>query len=410
MNKLIITGNGFDLAHKLPTSYADLIKWFWNNICKNFEKKLFSNLYYFNPKFKSRFEHIESLDNSSEIIHKVINGENCDGKINVNHSDSFLLQIGKEDFCKYNNSFFKYINETLNSNVYWVYIEMCYYKMLTDIRLRSDNSIRNIIDLNNQFEQVKNLFEYYLEDVVLPMINSDEFLNTEIQQLFLPEIGGTSYITLNNEKYFSEFNLKYLDELKENVQNVTLFNNMQTRNEANFDKLPKLLFLDFNYTNTIECYEKKIYNELYSDIKTIKIHGEISNDSNPINFGFGDEMDAQYKVLENYNDNEYLKNIKSFHYFYNQNYRDLMNWIELGNYQIIIMGHSCGLSDRTLLNTLFEHEKCASIKFFYYKNETGDNYIDIVQNISRHFNDKKVMRNKIVNKSLTKPLPQNRYN
>ena len=71
------------------------------------------------------------------------------------------------------------------------------------------------------------------------------------------------------------------------------------------------------------------------------------------------------------------------------------------------MGHSCGLSDRVMLNTIFEHENCRSIKIFYHKKKDGtDNYSDIVQNISRHFKEKSLMRRKIVNKSLSIPLPQ----
>jgi hypothetical protein len=71
------------------------------------------------------------------------------------------------------------------------------------------------------------------------------------------------------------------------------------------------------------------------------------------------------------------------------------------------MGHSCGLSDRVLLNTVFEHKNCKSIKIFFHEQENGiDNYTDIVQNISRHFDDKKLMRSKIVNKLLCEPLPQ----
>ena len=29
MNRLVIIGNGFDLAHGLKTSYADFINWYW---------------------------------------------------------------------------------------------------------------------------------------------------------------------------------------------------------------------------------------------------------------------------------------------------------------------------------------------------------------------------------------------
>ncbi|KPE51056.1 hypothetical protein AOB46_12435 [Chryseobacterium indologenes] len=142
------------------------------------------------------------------------------------------------------------------------------------------------------------------------------------------------------------------------------------------------------------------------------IHGQISDVRNPINFGFGDEMDDHYKILENTGDNAFLKNIKSFMYFNNSNYRNLLNWIESNDFQIFIMGHSCGLSDRTLLNTLFEHNNCKSIKIFYHQKDDGtDNFTELSQNISRHFNKKSMMREKVVDKSISKPLPQNvRYN
>lgn len=51
------------------------------------------------------------------------------------------------------------------------------------------------------------------------------------------------------------------------------------------------------------------------------------------------------------------------------------------------MGHSCGNSDRTLLNALFEHKNRVSVKPFYDEKPDGtDNYIEIIQNISRNFN------------------------
>ena len=69
------------------------------------------------------------------------------------------------------------------------------------------------------------------------------------------------------------------------------------------------------------------------------------------------------------------------------------------------MGHSCGNSDRTLLNTLFEHRNCVSIKPYYHLKEDGtDNYIELIQNISRNFNDMQLMRDRVVNKSYCRPL------
>ena len=36
MNRLVLIGNGFDLAHGLKTSYADFINWYWDQRVKGF--------------------------------------------------------------------------------------------------------------------------------------------------------------------------------------------------------------------------------------------------------------------------------------------------------------------------------------------------------------------------------------
>ena len=87
------------------------------------------------------------------------------------------------------------------------------------------------------------------------------------------------------------------------------------------------------------------------------------------------------------------------------NYRKVLDFIESEPYQILIMGHSCGNSDRTLLNTLFEHKNCVSIKPYYHQiDKEHDDYIKIIQNISRNFTDMKLMRDRVVNKTYCEPL------
>jgi hypothetical protein len=81
------------------------------------------------------------------------------------------------------------------------------------------------------------------------------------------------------------------------------------------------------------------------------------------------------------------------------NYRKAMQFMDAEPYQVFNMGHSCGSSDRTLLNTLFEHKNCVSIKPYYFKDGEKDNYLDIVQNISRNFTNTKLMRDRVVNKT-----------
>jgi len=139
--------------------------------------------------------------------------------------------------------------------------------------------------------------------------------------------------------------------------------------------------------------------------ESIHIHGELNNPENPIIFGYGDELGDDYAAIEKTNDNNYLENVKSIKYSETNNYKRLLEFIDSDTYQIFIFGHSCGISDRTLLNTLFEHKNCVSIKPYYHKKADGtDNYSDLTRNISRNFTDKRMMREKVVNKMYCEPL------
>ena len=118
-------------------------------------------------------------------------------------------------------------------------------------------------------------------------------------------------------------------------------------------------------------------------------------------------MDEKYQQLQALNENECLKNIKSIKYLESNNYRRVLRFLEAAPFQVLIMGHSCGNSDRTLLNTIFEHRNCISIKPYYHKRKNGtNNYLDIVQNISRNFTNMKLMRDRVVNKTYCEALPQ----
>ena len=108
---------------------------------------------------------------------------------------------------------------------------------------------------------------------------------------------------------------------------------------------------------------------------------------------------------EQKNDNMYLENIKSINYLKTRNNKEVLNFINSDKYQVYIMGHSCSISDKTLLNTLFEHENCLSIKVFYHNIGNGtDNHSDIASNISRNFTKKNLFIERIVPKEDSEPL------
>lgn len=159
------------------------------------------------------------------------------------------------------------------------------------------------------------------------------------------------------------------------------------------------MLLNFNYTNTPQRYM-----EFHPNVTINYIHGHL-DDPKSVIFGYGDELDKEFPRLKEEYDNECLRHAKSINYLESDNYRKMLEFIESEPFQVVIMGHSCGTSDRTLLNTIFEHPNCFSIKPYYYINDKGkDNYQELVQNISRNFTDMKLMRDRVVNKEYCEPL------
>lgn len=66
------------------------------------------------------------------------------------------------------------------------------------------------------------------------------------------------------------------------------------------------------------------------------------------------------------------------------------------------MGHSCGLSDRTMFKEIFEHQNCKSIRLFHYNGDFHDKTI----NVSKHFSNKGHMRKLIVDRKASDAFPQ----
>lgn len=99
-------------------------------------------------------------------------------------------------------------------------------------------------------------------------------------------------------------------------------------------------------------------------------------------------MDPEYVNFELYRNDDLFKYIKSFNYLQFSHYRNLMEFIDNDNFQVQIFGHSCGMSDRTLLKAVFEHENCISIKPFYYGVKESNDFEKKSYSISCHFKSK----------------------
>lgn len=410
MNKLVIVGNGFDLAHGLPTSYRHFINSFWENLKQNFENEFTQNLVYTNPNY---FKAVSGeYKNFKEFLENLkAYAEEYGYRYEENTFECYTDNSRFHPIFQFKNDLFKKIN--IKSIKNWVDIENEYYLELKRISKdeRGETAKNLSVKLNAEFDSIKSLLNEYLK---FKVENSFDLLNGRILHFdYLTKIFEIRprYLTetRDRENFLKEFSkedhyelIDLDDKISEADKNGTLHKIL-----GSGQVIYQTVFLNFNYTNSLLKYIEILNSTSYGyhlKASEIAIHGKLDD----MNFGFGDEMDNDYKLIEDLNENEFLKNLKSFKYLQNSNYKDLLDYIDSDKFQVYIMGHSCGLSDRTLLNTIFEHDNCRSIKVFYHQREDGtDNFTEIIQNISRHFNDKKMMRAKVVNKSLCSPLPQN---
>lgn len=367
MNRLVLIGNGFDLAHGLNTRYENFISWYWN-------------------QWRHRLLHGQKREESDGLcsftlkdnIHLAMWGYVW--RYHFKKEDPFepwdnikvvSTAMGDRNLCDYTMSpFLQRICKSVATKK-WVDIENEYYSLLTEEKMSLDKGFifPDYKELNSHLDILKNQLIEYL-------------------------------------KFESEKKTIVIKEIKDKIYRPILKREIAVGSNAYYDYITedekppsRIMILNFNYTKTPELYISK---KDYATI--IYIHGRL-DDPDSVIFGYGDELDGGFQKLKDMNENECLRHIKSIRYLESDNYRRMLEFIESAPFQICIMGHSCGNSDRTLLNTLFEHHNCVSVKPYYYKEDDGtDHYLDMVQNICRNFTDMKLMRNRVVTKVYSEPL------
>jgi len=369
LNRIILIGNGFDLAHGLKTSYRDFIAAFWREELKKTNQYKYlkplsegrKSCYLFEDDFiKVKLENlvvnIDDLDNEEKSYGKCAGKTKDEIQKKENELDNTIASF-KRKISEYKNGFLEDIEQAIHLNN-WVDIEELYYKKLVRCAKQELDS-PNDVGLSSPVKKLNKDFEA---------------ISFELE--------------------------KYLSSLDKPEKKDTIAKHLER------DKPEKVLFLSFNYTNTESLYatqdEKGVAKE-----KVIHIHGELNNPKNKMIFGYGDELAKNFTEMENLNNNCFFENTKSVKYAETNNYSELEEFLQEGDYEIFIFGHSCGNSDRTLLNLLFEKGiekgfrsgKCRSIKIFYHQREDGtDDYSEKTQNIFRNFEIKANYRNLVKDK------------
>ena len=204
INRIILIGNGFDLAHGLRTSYRDFINWLWNGVgtsCSTTNGSFFENNFVGTSvpglQMLSRIFITKKHPYTYNKVKEVIEDYRAMGGI-----ITFAIK----------NKFLEYISE-INDNVGWVDIENAYYQKLKEcIKAHQDEKERHqaVEKLNREFEDIKNALEDYLPK------------HTEKQRVEYPDHVGdciiedfryTDFNTMGQEE-LNNYEWRYLQQLK----------------------------------------------------------------------------------------------------------------------------------------------------------------------------------------------------
>ena len=328
MNRLVIIGNGFDLSLGLKTSYNHfLTNYIQKLVVELFEKSKFSREIVSDPKLGNTFQTEDDLILIKIPEYFLINPKKSEEYINeIKRIEVFreiIQYISKYGSIKFKSLLLKEIFQSSELKN-WIDIEVLYFDTMISIYRRFESKPeleKKIGEYNSNFQFLKTKLVDYLLGIKIDLGNNnlDFYVGNFIEKLITPDDNG---MTLSN-----------------------------------------IMFLSFNYTRSLEEIRKYYLGD--KKLKINYIHGNIS-DPDSIIFGFGDESDKNYLELKDGRNAELLENIKRFHYPIEKKYDELGLFLDSGIYEVWIVGHSCGVSDRTILQEIVQNDNCKSIKIFHY--------------------------------------------
>lgn len=372
MNILVI-GNGLDLAHKLPTSYSDFLR-FLHII--NITSSWHGNL---NEFKKMHLENNDSPDHIKEYITLAFNTRQ--NKLNENSSNS--------------NKSVQEIYDNLYDNIWYDYLWNIYDKgKMKGI---------NWIDFESEISSIIEKIDKYEENLYNPFkINNT---NNEKLKLFCDKIKFNKYLKTKNlpdgyEPTFRDFLDKSYMDLRRFVRcmEIYLLECVEPHNinliSQDIKDIDINAVLCFNYTHTFE--------NLYKDNDNIKIHyihGEIK---------FDNHIDTNNMVLgidEYYNANEKDKhtNYNIYKKFTQRvinetgfQYRDWIAfmdemWHRFKNYpssrdndknypnNVYIFGHSLDITDKDILKDLIDRPYVKTTVFYFDKQQQTQQVANLVK-------------------------------
>ncbi len=343
MSKILITGNGFDLFHGLPTKYGHFMAVM--EVIEDIEEKEVYGFYdLFNENFGLEFF------NDNERIHQYYDVE----KIKFNKDLINKLKVNLN-----NNLLYNFFKNRLNLNT-WIDFETEINTLLGDLILLFDHVEDKFNGSGTYRYDARNRFDKFRIFGIVEGVNHEVFRINEVflsRETQYPMIDKILEVVLSELKYFTIIFNIYVSEIIFNFFNETT--NKIKMNINAFDKI-----FTFNYTPTIE----NLYN---IDInKIVYLHGKCNQDDKIQNIVLGvSEINDKIKNFRLFEFTKYFQKIVK-----NTNESFIIQPEEkndLNQTNFYIIGHSLDESDKEYIEDLFNFLKTDKNKFskiyvFYY--------------------------------------------
>lgn len=362
MSKILITGNGFDLYHGLPTTYLNFI------------------------------ETLSKIEKASSISTDYLHYFKSNDSFNTIEFDETMIQDIKD---RLNNKWYLFFKDELKFDT-WIDFESKLEETLKVIWSFISNTETNIFSNNDvdfresqKFEKIK--------------INKIKRLKLLLYFELISRCESYSDSFRFNEKYTEHFNNKYTN-LKEDVISemllaelnsfinifdlyfqtfvLPLINLLKSSNKYKpFLGIDK--YYTFNYTNSFELLYKQ-------ESTTVEyLHGRIGagSEKNNMVLGFNDIEDKvtnkkfyipftkYFQTLEKETDYKFLKGIKDF----SENYEDTI---------LYLWGHSLDISDKLyfeeIIDLLHENEDFKMKVFYHNKRSKSKMLINLINMLDEY--------------------------
>lgn len=331
MPRILITGNGFDLHHNLPTWYEDfmkIIKFVSENHetdfdslyrnTKNYEgiKLAFTNTISITPQ---TVDEIREITGKNLLYHYFQKEYNIDTWIDFESKLEYLLN------CVYNS--IKLLRKNIFSTGTIPKNARISVKEKLDgkVEYASVLSVLNVVQTNFVFIIIDEKFLIKKENFIVD-IDEEKILDLIFSQLM--EFKKLFHI------YLETFVTQLLDQRTDALKPIEFYN-----------------LFDYHFTFNYTATANKIYG---GRTKLFYLHGKSEEERENIVFGINELFNKEE------NADEYLRFTKYYQkYAYRTDYH-FLNDIEFNrssDYQIFFWGHSLDKSDAYYINEIFDHLK-----------------------------------------------------